>query len=110
MNETDTRGRTDVLDWFVVQGDDLKRPLIENADRLQQEEARKMQILLDWVESYLTHDGYRATLEQLQMRGLSRRHAEQLLGEVIRERLPRDHEAEEFVDALPEDREGVEVL
>lgn len=110
MNETETRGRTDVLDWFVVQGNDLKRPLIENAGRLQPEEARKIQLLFNWVESYLAHDGYDATLQRLRERGLSRKHGEILLGEEIRTRLPREEDVDEFVDTLPEDREGVEVL
>ena len=110
MNETETRGRTDVLDWFVVQGDDLKTPMIENARRLQPEEARKMQLLFDWVESYLSHDGYRSTLKRLLDRGLSRGHAETLLGEVVEERLPREEGEERLVDTLPEDREVAEVL
>lgn len=102
-----------MVGWFVMQGDDLKTPMIEHASTLEDEERRKMELVFDWTEAYLSHDGFGVAMQKLVERGMSREHARTLIGEVVRERLPRDHSSfddHDFIDVLPEDREAVDIL
>lgn len=103
----------DPIDWFVMLGDDLKTPMIENVEWLKQEEGETMELVFDWVEAYLEHDGFEATCDRLTSRGLDDKMARRLAGYVIEERLPdetRTLDEVDLVSDLPEERTGMEFL
>ncbi len=103
----------DPVTWFVVQGDDVKDPMIENAEQLEPRGRRRMEKLFGWTADRLTRDGFESTLRELRERGTSAEHARKLLHEVIAEWIPggREHEEiEELIGVLPEDREAVDVM
>lgn len=109
----DTERERDPIDWFVMLGDDLKRPMMENVRWLDDEEAETMELVFDWVEAYLEHDGFEQTIDRLVARGLSEKDSRSLTRHVIEERLPKEVRRVgevELVSELPEDRQGVEML
>ncbi|MFP4632841.1 MAG: hypothetical protein ACOCT0_02180 [Halobacteriota archaeon] len=100
----------DPLDWLVVVGDDLKLPLLQNADSLEEETASRTQAVFDRLETELERRGYEATRENLIGRGLELDVADDVLHEVIAERLANadvELKRRDLIDGLPERREGV---